>query len=430
MIVSRHPRRPSLLPLFALSFIGAACGSSATTPPPASATGCDNDASHPSGDGGGVGQDAGANNSDAGGGNTDAGGTLADGMVLPEGAAPAESGAPGVLGFTPSNVSVSANSSVGDLVISDPNYSIDTSAMKIDCVKPGEDGGVPYAFSSAMQSDGSQVTILYVHSVIVQQGAAVSVKGAPPLVLVATTTVSIQGTVQSATPGNAGGPQVTQSGAGGGPGGGADGNHAGAGGGGYCGTGGPGAPNDDATAPAAGGRSYGSATLVPLIGGSAGGNHGDYNDGGEGGGAIQISAGTSITLGSVGVLNVPGYGGANTGGGGGILLEAPQVTIDGIVAANGGGAGLGTPNSSGAGQTGQPSAQPAAGGAATEGVGGAGTMINGTAGTYANGHAGSGGGAAGRIRINTTSGAATLGSSAIVSPAMTTTCTTQGMLAK
>ena len=286
-----------------------------------------------------------------------------------------------------------------------------------------------------MQSDGSQVAVLFAHSVMVQQGAGVSVKGTLPLVLVAATTVNLQGTVQSATPGNAGGPQVTQSGAGGGPGGGADGNHLGAGGGGYCGTGGQGAVNDEASTPAPGGRSYGNATLAPLIGGSAGGNHGDYNDGGEGGGAIDITAGTSITVGTLGILNVPGYGGANVGGGGGgsgggILLEAPQVTIDGIVAANGGGAGLATANSSGSGQTGQPSALPAAGGDVTEGAGGAGTTINGADGHASGGHAGSGGGAAGRIRINTTSGAATIGASAIVSPAVSTTCTSQGMLAK
>jgi hypothetical protein len=362
---------------------------------------------------------------------------IVDGMVAPEATAPGEAGPTGPLGFTPSNVTVSAIPSVGDVTISDPKCIIDTSAKTIDCIKPDEDGGVPYAFSSAMQSDGSQVAMLFAHSVNVQQGAGVLVEGSLPLVIVSTTTVNLQGTVQTSSPGNAGGPQVTQSGAGGGPGGGADGNHAGGGGGGYCGTGGAGAANDDATAPAAGGRSYGGATLVPLIGGSAGGNYGDYNDGGEGGGAIQISAGTSITVGSLGVLNVPGYGGANTSGGGGgsgggILLEAPQVTIDGIVAANGGGGGRGSANSSGYGQTGQPSATPAAGGAATEGVGGAGTTINGAAGTYdsGTGHAGSGGGAAGRIRINTTSGAATLGPSAIVSPATTSMCTTQGTLAK
>ncbi len=237
-----------------------------------------------------------------------------------------------------------------------------------------------------MQSDGSQVAVLFAHAVTVQQGAGVSVTGALPLVVVAATTVNLQGTVQSATPGNAGGPLVTQSGAGGGPGGGAGGNHQGAGGGGYCGTGGQGAVGSDAAAPAPGGRSYGTPALVPLIGGSAGGNHGDYDDGGEGGGAIQISAGTSITVGTLGVLNVPGYGGANVGGGGGgsgggILLEAPQVTIDGIVTANGGGAGLATANASGSGQTGQPSLQPATGGDVTEGAGAAGAIPNGADGT-------------------------------------------------
>ena len=51
-------------------------------------------------------------------------------------------------------------------------------------------------------------------------------------------------------------------------------------------------------------------------------------------------------------------------------------------------------------------------------------------GTVSDGHAGSGGGGAGRIRINTTSGAATIGTSAIVTPALTTACASQGVLAK
>jgi hypothetical protein len=415
VMVLRTRRRASRLPFLALSLLATACGSASNSAAPAPS--CDSDASHPQK------EDAGGNaGSEAG-------------TVVAEAAAPSEASSPGALGFNPSNVSVPTFPSVQDLTFSVPDCTIDTSALKIDCIKPDADGGLPYAFSTAMQSDGSQVAVLFAHSVMVQQGAGVSVKGTLPLVLVAATTVNLQGTVQSATPGNAGGPQVTQSGAGGGPGGGAGGNHLGAGGGGYCGTGGQGAVNDDASTPAPGGRSYGNAPLAPLIGGSAGGNHGDYNDGGEGGGAIQITAGTSITVGTLGTLNVPGYGGANVGGGGGgsgggILLEAPEVTIDGIVAANGGGAGLATANSSGSGQTGQPSALPAAGGDVTEGAGGAGTTINGADGHASGGHAGSGGGAAGRIRINTTSGAATIGASAIVSPAASTTCTSQGMLAK
>ena len=262
---------PPWLPFLALSFLGTACGSASTSDAPAPS--CDSDAGHPSGD---ASVDASSDDS----------GMAADGMVA-EAAAPGEASSPGALGFNPSNVAVSTFPSVQDLTFSVPDCSIDTSALTIDCIKPDDDGGLPYAFSTAMQSDGLQVAVLFAHAVTVQQGAGVSVKGALPLVPVASTTVNIQGTVQSATPGNAGGPLVTQSGAGGGPGGGAGGNHAGAGGGGYCSTGGQGAANDDATAPAPGGRAYGTPTLAPLIGGSAGGNRGDYDDGGEGGGAIQ-----------------------------------------------------------------------------------------------------------------------------------------------
>ena len=415
MIVLRRHRRASRLPFLALALLGTACGSASNNDAPAAT--CDSDASHAAP------EEAGA---DAG----------SDGpTVVAEAAAPSETSSPGAIGFNPSNVAVSTFPSVQDLTVSDPNCTIDTSARKIDCIKPDDDGGLPYVFSTAMQSDGSQIAVLFAHAVAVQQGAGVSVKGALPLVIVAATTVNIQGTVQSATPGNAGGPLVTQSGAGGGPGGGAGGNHQGAGGGGYCGTGGQGAVSSDAAAPAPGGRSYGTPTLVPLIGGSAGGDHNDSNDGGEGGGAIQISAGTSITVGTLGILNVPGYGGTNIGGGGGgsgggILLEAPQVTIDGIVTANGGGAGLGTANASGSGQIGQPSALPATGGDVTEGAGASGATLDGADGTASAGHAGSGGGAAGRIRINSTAGAATIGASAIVSPAVSTACMSQGMLAK
>ena len=41
---------------------------------------------------------------------------------------------------------------------------------------------------------------------------------------------------------------------------------------------------------------------------------------------------------------------------------------------------------------------------------------------------GAGGGGVGRIRLNTTSGVATIGSTAVISPDPTTTCTTQGMV--
>jgi hypothetical protein len=288
-------------------------------------------------------------------------------------------------------------------------------------------------FSTAQQSDGSQVAVLAVRSLTIQQSAHLTVQGTVPLVVFAQSTVNIQGIVETAAPGNAGGPSVTQGGTGGGPGGGSGANGAGgAGGGGYCGVGGHGAVAADAGAPISGGRAYGTATITPLIGGSAGGNVASWADGGEGGGAIQISAGTSIIVGTAGVINVPGYGGGSFYGGGGgsggaLLLEAPTVTINGVLAANGGGAGV-SPNSNEVGQAGQPNGQPAMGGDMLQGTGAAGNQVNGGDGLSTNVEGGSGGGAAGRIRINTRSGLATIGASAIVSPALTTSCATQGMI--
>jgi hypothetical protein len=76
-------------------------------------------------------------------------------------------------------------------------------------------------------------------------------------------------------------------------------------------------------------------------------------------------------------------------------------------------------------------ATPAAGALPYAGAGSAGTTINGTAGTAGTsaGQTGAGGGGAGRIRINTSTGSATI--TGIVSPPMTGTtplCATQGTL--
>jgi hypothetical protein len=70
----------------------------------------------------------------------------------------------------------------------------------------------------------------------------------------------------------------------------------------------------------------------------------------------------------------------------------------------------------------------AAGAVPYGGAGSAGSTINGSAGSggASNGQNGGGGGGAGRIRINTSSGSATI--TGIVSPSMSTSCATQGTL--
>ena len=210
----------------------------------------------------------------------------------------------------------------------------------------------------------------------------------------------------------------------------------GAGGGSFCGLGGTGGGTGTL---APGGSTYGIATLIPLVAGSAGGA---FNPGygylASSGGALQISAGVSLTVSNTGSINVGG-GAYNAGGasGGAILLEAPTVSIGGILAANGGGGG----NYNGHGSNANPSAVPAAGapitaypGSGAGGTGGAGATINGGNGGAGEADAaanvsGTGGGGVGWIRINAAC-PPTIGANAIISPSMSpaTTCTTVGPL--
>ncbi len=97
----------------------------------------------------------------------------------------------------------------------------------------------------------------------------------------------------------------------------------------------------------------------PLRGGEDGGLGGDQPDynlnskAGLGGGAIYLVAGTSITIGASGLINVSGGGGnggqTETGGGGGgaggmIALYAPAIDAIGTLMSNGGGGGGGQGN--------------------------------------------------------------------------------------
>src|SRR6185295_8234981 len=190
----------------------------------------------------------------------------------------------------------------------------------------------------------------------------------------------------------------------------------------------------------AGGMPYGTAELVPLVGGSGGGSAlGGFTPTlgtNHGGGAVQIVSGDSILIGDVGVVDMGGgfpsspsssVEGGGGGSGGAILLEAPSVTVNGVLAANGGGGGGGYLQH---GLPGQPSSTPAAGGG-LGGTGSAGSVANGSDAKVAmpSDSAGGGGGGAGRIRINTgCGGALTLSPSSVVSPDKTSGCTTEGTL--
>jgi hypothetical protein len=272
-----------------------------------------------------------------------------------------------------------------------------------------------------------------VNDLRIATGSHLTITGTRPLIIVVTGTIDIGGPITIAknmdvvpyTSGAGGRPSpATAPSKGLGPGGGNPGttNTMGAGGAGHCGRGGAG-NNGGAKSP-----TYGNAAIVPLVAVSSGGTTMAYGGGpgkgGAGGGALQIIAGTSIVIQAAGGISMPGGGG---GSGGAILLEAPNVTVKGFLAANGGAGGFRALPSQWGSDTPYPAVGP---GNATlkAGDGSGGATIDGQDATgtveFANG-----GGGAGRIRINTACGKADVMGDATISPAPETPCATTGMLA-
>jgi hypothetical protein len=146
----------------------------------------------------------------------------------------------------------------------------------------------------------------------------------------------------------------------------------------------------------ASGAGCGTPELIPLVGGSGGGAGGDATvnvqqgwAGGGGGGSLQISSRVAISItGAIHARGGDGYGemsvdgGGGGGAGGAILLEAPSLTLAGMLIVDGGSGG-----SSGSGPG---------------GMGATGANAAGVGDSYAQaGQGGSGGGGgAGRIRLN------------------------------
>jgi hypothetical protein len=178
-----------------------------------------------------------------------------------------------------------------------------------------------------------------------------------------------------------------------------------------------------------GGSATGTADIQPLAGGCRGGNllHPDGSvatHGGAGGGAMQLVSRVSIQVvrdgTDIGILDVGALGGdgdaAGGGSGGAILLEAPVVVVDGGgvgLFANGGGGGGGACGLRGGDGlvTGQAATGATCGANTAGGDGGTGTSgathgANGTCTSFCSleDHLGGGGGAVGRVRINTLTG--------------------------
>jgi hypothetical protein len=230
-----------------------------------------------------------------------------------------------------------------------------------------------------LQADRSAVAVFSVEALALDAGATVSAIGPKPLLVVAWSTITVDGvldagshvavmdvakhtaqTVQfgagadescGANTGHNGGDATTIAGSGGG------------GGGGFQGAGGAGARGSSA-APAGG--AGGASVPIPMLqGGCPGGSSGtagasatmpaaaaSFTLGGAGGGAIRLVAHDAITV--AGSISANGAGGAGAplnsacgGGGGGsggyVALDAPIVTIgpEGTITANGGGGGGG-----------------------------------------------------------------------------------------
>lgn len=154
-----------------------------------------------------------------------------------------------------------------------------------------------------------------------------------------------------------------------------------------------------------GGAAISSEEGAPLVGGGGGGGGGDGSCGGDcgwpgggGGGAllifardrIEVSAGGGIDGAGGNGLGGTGAGGNGGGGGGGaggtLVLEAPQLSIQGALHVDGGTGGQSNAGAGGAGATGATGPSPGISAGAT---------------AASNGHGGSGGGGAGgRIRLH------------------------------
>ena len=208
-------------------------------------------------------------------------------------------------------------------------------------------------------SDGRSAAVISAASVTVSTGARITFTGRRPAIVLANGKIDINGGVeagQNATngwfgggaPGTPTGDRVGFCALETGPGGGGKGDStaagSGAGGGAFCGSGGRGSIRADAGAGAPGGAPYGRADLIPLVGGSGGGSSAGgftaVQGTNHGGGAVELVAGDSIMVGELGVIDMGGGFAAVTvgsieGGGGGsggaVLLEAPSVTIKGVV---------------------------------------------------------------------------------------------------
>lgn len=295
------------------------------------------------------------------------------------------------------------------------SLSFDSDLARIVCMRPfgGSDMlDVPGSVEVIPQTGGApELVVFYVDRLELSVHANVTLDGDRPTAIVAQYDIVLDGSLEASSSGFPA--AVAPPGSNGhGPGGGGflSARDSGGEGGAFCSVGGLGT---DMTV----GRGvvYGTASLIPLIGGSSGGmpfylTGAGYS--GSGGGAIQLVAGGRIEIPRAGSLiatgerpssetSRPGGGGS----GGAILLEAPVVVVNGTVRATGTAGSTGADGGLPADNTNP--AQP---------------------GTSALGRDGGGGGGLGRIRINSST-SPTIAIDALMVPNVATGCASFGPLA-
>lgn len=336
-------------------------------------------------------------------------------------------------GLDPSNVSH------GFFIHGSESFTISSSltVSTNDCEAIGAELSADALYSEVVPAGDIELCVVVADNVTIDEGAELRVTGGRILVVLASGTIMIHGTLdvgaRMAGPGAGGGQEGASDSDAPGVCGGGRGFHedvyhdSGGGGGGHGAPGGHGSDVDGAD-PGRAGDVAGNRELDPITAGCGGGGGSAGGCGGAGGGAVQLSSSISVIVGATGIVRAPGGGGdggtegaGGGGAGGGILIEAPEIEIQGIIAANGGGGGSG--DGDGDGSDGLDSEDRAPAGTNTGSFGGEGgrggagetteTGENAPAVTY---DGGGGGGGVGRIRLNTRLSVADIADGATVSP--------------
>jgi len=345
-----------------------------------------------------------------------------DDGVAPD-TAPVDTGVPGCAMWTPQHFDACAIPAPGGSITigADGSYDTTTGVLMVG-------GMVSTPASIVIDQGGLPGRVISVEDFSVSMGGTLRVVGEMPLIVASRGSIDIQGDLDASST------RVGAAGAGANPsacfdamaGGSGLAGSGGGGGGGFHGNGGDGGRGngnmldgpEHPGGPGGGSTASPSAVRAGCNGADSGfGMSPAVAPGGAGGGAVQLTARGSITVGGrilaggaggTGGLSSLATGGGGGGSGGFIGLDAPTVTVTGTLAANGGGGGEGSNRSTtgGDGQDGRADDMRATGGAGVGaqstdgGDGGAGTMHDGASVTDVdNGGGGGGGGGTGFVLI-------------------------------